>query len=118
MTGATVGKVSVSQYDKLLLNQRNGIIRTKPNLLQNYLNILLKEKNFFNFIQKNAGGGAQGNISPKQILSYKISLPPLAEQKQIVADIESEQSAVEQCKALLSKMEQKIADKLSEVWGN
>jgi hypothetical protein len=33
MTGATLGKVSISQYENLLLNQRVGIIRPNKNEL-------------------------------------------------------------------------------------
>jgi len=90
MTGATVGKVSVSQYSGLLLNQRVGMVRVIENKIsKSYLKNLLLSDLFYDFCQKLAGGGAQGNISPKEILSFKIPLPPLEIQEKIVIELES-----------------------------
>jgi restriction endonuclease S subunit len=49
--------------------------------------------------------------------SIKISLPPLETQKQIIADIQSEQKTVNGNKELIKKMEKKIEVKIDEVWG-
>jgi len=92
MTGATVGKVAVSQFDDLLLNQRVGLIKADKNkILKQFLKFILLSETFYKFCQIQAGGGAQGNISPNQIKSYKIPLPPLEIQKEIVAELESYQ---------------------------
>lgn len=114
MTGATVGKVGISDYDNLLLNQRVGLIRAGDEVLQDYLKVFLLSEEFYNFCQLNAGGGAQGNISPKQILSFKIPLPPLDVQKQIIKEIEGKQAIIENAKELISKVErerEQILDK-------
>jgi len=47
----------------------------------------------------------------------KIPLPPLEVQKQIVEKIEEEQKIVEANKELIKLFEQKIKDKISELWG-
>ncbi len=44
-------------------------------------------------------------------------LPPLEIQKQIVAEIEKEEKIVENLKELIKIYEEKIKDKISEVWG-
>jgi type I restriction enzyme M protein len=96
MTGATVGKVSVSNQDNLLLNQRVGRIRgIKSRVSKEYLKFFLLSDLFYNYCQKIAGGGAQGNISPSKILSFKIPLPPLEIQEQIVAELESYQKIID-----------------------
>ncbi|MCD6365998.1 MAG: N-6 DNA methylase, partial [Bacteroidales bacterium] len=61
MTGATVGKVAISSFDNLLLNQRVGLVRSKSNKLnKDFLSILLLSDFFYEYCQTNAGGGAQG----------------------------------------------------------
>jgi len=96
MTGATVGKVSVSNKEKLLLNQRVGRIRgSKNRISKKYLKDLLLRNLFYDYCQKIAGGGAQGNISPNKILSFKIPLPPLEIQEQIVNELESYQKIID-----------------------
>jgi len=47
----------------------------------------------------------------------KIPLPPIEVQQQIVAKIEEEQKIVEANKELIKIFEQKIKDKISELWG-
>jgi len=117
MTGATVGKVAVVEKSDLLLNQRVGVLRAKASTLQEYLFNLLYSDAFYNFCQTTAGGGAQGNIAPKDILKYMIPLPPLETQKSIVAEIEAEQSLVNNNRELVDRMEKKIQAVLARVWG-
>ena len=118
MTGATVGKVSISHRSELLLNQRVGLIRPKEGkALEKYIYIFLISDRFYDYCQRTAGGGAQGNISPTQICSFEIPLPPLEEQKQIVAQIEAEQKIVNENKKLIEIFEKKISDSISALWG-
>ncbi len=116
MTGATVGKIAFSEYDNLLLNQRNGIIRAKSNISQKFLKYLLFSNNFYVYCQNMAGGGAQGNIAPSQILNYIIPLPSLEEQQKIIAEIEKEEQMVSSCKQLIELYKQKIDSKIKSIW--
>jgi len=117
MTGATVGKVAVVHKSELLLNQRVGVLRAKPTALQAYLLNLLCSAAYYDFCQRTAGGGAQGNIAPREILEYPIPLPPLATQLAIVAEIEAEQALVNANKELITRFEKKIQAVLERVWG-
>ena len=118
MTGATVGKAAVSAQDGLLLNQRVGLIRAKQELvLQSYISCLLMSSDFYAYCQATAGGGAQGNISPTQILSYEICVPPLAEQRSLVAELAAERGLVEANRELAARFEAKLAQSLAAVWG-
>lgn len=113
MTGATVGKVSVSCENKLLLNQRVANIRASGiNTL--YLRYLLFNADFYNYCQLNAGGGAQGNISPNTIKTYKIPLPPLSVQEEIVAEIESYQKIIDGAKQVVENYKPTI--KIDPTW--
>ncbi len=117
MTGATVGKVAVSQFDNLLLNQRVGLVRPEEDKIsKHFLKYILLSDVFYNFCQNQAGGGAQGNISPSQIKNYEIPLPPLAIQKTIAEKIGAERALVESAKKLIEIYEQKMKDFLSKLW--
>jgi restriction endonuclease S subunit len=57
------------------------------------------------------------NLTTDQIKKFKIPLPSFGIQKQIVAQIEEEQKLVQANKKLIAVFEQKIKDKIKEVWG-
>ncbi|MFH0856515.1 MAG: N-6 DNA methylase [bacterium] len=110
MTGATVGKVAVSNDNEpKYLNQRVGIIATKSEKLsQDFLKRLLVSDKFYNYCQLVAGGGAQGNISPRQILKFKIPLPPIEVQREIVEEIEKYQKIIDGAKQIIENWKPKI----------
>jgi type I restriction enzyme M protein len=60
---------------------------------------------------------AQKNINIETLRSVTITLPSLAIQHQIVAELEAERKMVEVNRALIARMEAKIKAKLAEVWG-
>ncbi|MDD3704669.1 MAG: N-6 DNA methylase [Clostridiaceae bacterium] len=96
MTGATAGKVSVSMHNNLLLNQRVANIKGNKNVINpKYTMYLLFDEMFYNYCQANAGGGAQGNISPTTIKAFKVPLPPLHIQHEIVKEIERYQKIID-----------------------
>jgi len=103
MTGATTGKVSIIEKEGLLLNQRVGSIRLKDEeiILNDYLKQLLFSNHFYQYCQSNAGGGAQGNISPKQILDYEIPLPSIEVQDEIVRELEQYQKIIDGAKQVV-----------------
>ncbi|SET29839.1 type I restriction enzyme, S subunit [Nitrosomonas marina] len=90
MSGATTGKFGVYNSSKIALqNQRVGNIRP-------YSEEIINKKFIFYFlfsakreIEKRAYGGAQPNISANKIETIPFLLPPLNEQKRIVAKIEA-----------------------------
>ncbi len=107
MTGATVGKVVSSPVNNLLLNQRVGLIRAHSEMVdQDFLGIVLRTKRFYEYCQNTAGGGAQGNISPSQIMDYEIELPPLKIQKRIVEKLSAAQEYKNQLLAQKSKLKE------------
>ncbi len=89
MSGATTGKYGIFKLDNTpLLNQRVGRFRFFTNnqvdfqLLYHYLAVIRET------ILKEAYGAAQPNISSTDIEEFQFPLPPLPEQKRIVAKIE------------------------------
>ena len=66
---------------------------------------------------KGSGGAVFDSINRQQISDLQIPLPPLSVQQEIVAQIEAEQEMVNANKKLIEIYEQKIKDKIGEVWG-
>ena len=115
--GATTGKVGYfnNQFTKGAINEHVFIFRAKNNILPYYLYKIMQSHTFQKNLKKYIKG-IIGGIS-LEIKNIQIPLPPLEVQEKIVAEIEAEQQAVESCKTLIAKMEQKIAAKIAEVWG-
>lgn len=59
----------------------------------------------------------QTNFNGELLAQTKISVPSLDIQLDIISKLEEEMSIVKQNKRLIAIFEQKIADKISEVWG-
>ncbi len=57
------------------------------------------------------------HITKSGMEKRKFPIPPISVQQEIVAQIEAEQEMVNANKKLIEIFEQKIKDKLSEVWG-
>jgi len=110
MTGATVGKVAINRGKKLLLNQRVGKIeiKNKEKINNNYLFHLLKSKNFYHYCQTNAIGGAQGNISSEEITKFKIPLPSLETQNQMVEELDGYQKVIDGCRQVVENYKPSI----------
>lgn len=90
MSGATTGKNGIYLSDeRAYLNQRVGNIKVRNSEV-----LLLRFRDFYIMskqeeILNSAYGGAQPNISSTKIGEMLFPLPPLAEQKRIVEQIES-----------------------------
>ena len=88
MSGATTGKIGFNKTGATYyLNQRVGNLKPKPTLDKVFLYYLLSTK-----VQENLNiskGAAQPNLSTEQIKNITFSLPPLTEQKRIVAKLDA-----------------------------
>ena len=102
MSGATTGKIGIHKSDEvLLLNQRVGKFESLEDLLNEYLFYFLSTK-----VEESlniSAGSAQPNLSTEQIKSFQIPIPPLSEQKQIVAILDKAFTAIDQAKANIEK---------------
>lgn len=105
LSGATTGKWGVFESKrKCLLNQRVGNLKVLssalliPKYRNNYVSSIRKE------IEIAAYGGAQPNISPATLSKINIPLPPLNEQKRIVAKLDAIMPRIEAVKARLDEI--------------
>jgi len=58
-----------------------------------------------------------GLFNRAELKILDIPLPSIAEQDKIIASLESEQKIIDANKKLIAMYEQKIKDKIAEVWG-
>jgi len=63
------------------------------------------------------GTGGLQRLTKDYATKYKISLPSLEIQQQIVTQIEKEQKAIEANKELILLFEQKIKYRIAKIWG-
>ncbi len=96
MSGATTGKMATFDLDvPALLNQRVGRFRILSEDLCNPRFISFLVAQITKKVLKEAYGAAQPNISPTQIEQMDVPLPPLSEQRRIVAEIEKQFTRLE-----------------------
>jgi type I restriction enzyme M protein len=115
----TIGKsIIVTKDEDYLIHWNIFIIksgsRLDPKFLKTYLDYLDGIQYFTNMQR----GGTVQFVSKKQLSDTQIALPPLAAQREIVAEIEAEQRLVEGNRQLIERMEQKIVATLARIWGD
>jgi type I restriction enzyme M protein len=76
-----------------------------------------KSRDFAEMIKTVGQGANIRNLSQGILKELKVPLPPLATQRGIVAEIESEQVLVAANRALIARLETKIQATLARVWG-
>ncbi len=90
-TGATVGKTFVyeDKYGECVF--AGYLIRYRPNqklVMPRFLFYVTHSPKYFEWIRSNQKAAAQPNISAKLYNAFQIPLPPLSEQKRIVAHLD------------------------------
>ena len=81
-----------------------------------YIFFLLDTERFNNFLRKKISGVNINNLSRNILGEFKIPLPPIEEQKRIVAEIEAQEKIIQGCKELIKESEKGIADKIQRIW--
>lgn len=119
LTG-NVGRVGLLQKELLpaALNQRVACLRVNIKKINNkFLFYLLNTDSFEKDCVSASNGVAQKNLSTVWLSKYKIPLPPLETQNDIVAKLEKEQKYTESAKQMVEIYDEKIKSKIAEVWG-
>ena len=118
LSGATTGKFGINNTGrKLYLNQRVAICREKTyDIHHRFLLYFLKtqSKSFL----ESAAGVAQPNLSTEQMKLYEIPIPPLAEQENIVAELDCLSGIIEKKKQQLKEYDALTQSIFYEMFGN
>lgn len=92
-------------------------ITTNSSLDSRFLYFMLRDDKFNSYLDSAISGVNINNLNSKIFYGYKIPLPPLDIQRQIVAKLEAEQELINANKKLIDIYTQKIKTKLAEIWG-
>jgi type I restriction enzyme S subunit len=87
----------------LLLNQRIARLRPFPGMISKFLQLAMQAEHYRNrFFSHETGNVGQGNVGMAAVTKELITLPPLAEQIRIVAEVERRLSVAEELEATVS----------------
>jgi type I restriction enzyme M protein len=112
--GATCGTVNYTE-PKSWITGNAMVVKPKNNKIdKDYLFYILKHSDLSSTIT----GAAQPQITRKGISPYKIPLPPIDIQKQIVTKIKLRRDQIQTLKENIKEIENQIDNIIGEVWGN
>jgi restriction endonuclease S subunit len=111
--GATCGTINMTTEKCWITG--NAMVATPADgrVEKQFLFYLLKSTDFSSTIT----GSAQPQITRESLSPLEIPLPPLPEQRQIVAELDAEAAEVAAVRALIPRTEAKIQRVLARVWG-
>ena len=116
--GITRGRVAILDIDATTNQACAAIEVASPDVDRDFLYWSLAGKYEELRAISEARGGNQSNLNAQLIRDLKISLPNLATQRAIVAEIEAEQALVSANRELIRRMEAKVKAAIDRVWGN
>src|SRR5690554_677935 len=97
--------------DKILLNQRNAVLKPKSLHLKKWFYYVILDDGFKQeFNNQIDFTGQQPNISPNDIGNIEIPLPPIQEQTAIVAHIETQSTKIDKAKKLQEQQIEKLKE--------
>ena len=114
MTGGTVGKSYFvrSLPEPMVVNQRVATIKVSTNVYPSYVDVVIRSEMTQEVIHK-AKNSTNDNISMGDIKSFAIPIPPLAEQRRIVAKVEHLMALVDALETQLAASRATAANLLS-----
>lgn len=117
-TGATFGKTLYFDTDETAVFASFLIKLDLPEYIDHYFYwIFAQTQNYWDQANSLVSGGAQPQFNANAIKQLVIPIPPLDIQKSIVKQAREELEIIDANKKLIAIFKQKIADKISEVWG-
>jgi len=116
----TMGKIAIVPMDSKegIINQALLKLTVKPITSPKYIKTILMSRSIQEkYFSNQAGAAIQNVVSVKQLKDIPIPLPKLEIQENLINQLENEEVIINQNKRLIELFEQKIKDKISEVWG-
>jgi type I restriction enzyme S subunit len=102
ITGASIGRVACApdEIAEANVNQHVAIIRPTEELEARYLMYWLSQPAIQEFINGEQKGATRQGFTKTQIQAFEIPMPPLPEQRRIVAELDALQAEVDALKRL------------------
>ena len=105
--------IAFSVSGKIWVNNHAHVLKFKHFATQKYVELYMNSIDVSRYVT----GAAQPKLNQQNLNRIEIPLPPLETQEQIISAIEEEQKIVDANKKLIEIFEQKIKDRIDEVWG-
>ena len=98
-----IGKVALSLYDTdFYFGGFMGAVRANLSMVDpRYLYYQLRQDQFNCFLREQISGASINNLSAKLLYRFQIPLPPLAVQREIIAEIEGYQKVIDGARAVV-----------------
>ena len=118
-TGATFGKTAMFEedYPAIFASFLIRVVLPQDLIRNEYYWIFAQTEEYWKQARSLVSGGAQPQFNANAISRIMIPVPSLVDQDRIVNKIRTELNIVYQNKHLIEIFEQKIKDKIAEVWG-
>jgi len=116
ITRVSVGKFAIADKDYAINQDLTALVIKNKNEIDNKYLWLISEI-IADRIKKNANGIGVVGVNRDFIEKQEIPLPPIEVQKEIVARIENEKKIVGFNSEIIKLFEQRIKEKISELWG-
>ena len=112
-----ISALVTSEFLPANTNQALSIIRLLDKRYATYVLYYLRSAQIIQEIEATKVGVAQFNLSLKQVGELMIPIPPIETCQLITDEIEEEMKIVKSNKRLIEIFQQKIKDRIAEVWG-
>ncbi len=114
----SIGNPIIVDSDKEFAIKNVALIKfNNSEISSKYVWLILKSEYFERYILENKRGVTQNFLSLKDIRTFSFASPSIETQQQIVSEIEREQKAVDSTKELIDIFEQKITNRIAQIWG-
>jgi type I restriction enzyme S subunit len=99
----TLGNVAYYNNEKIILGKSACYFNLLEGIEKDFIKYTIQSPNFIKYMFAEATGATIKNFSLKSMRDYEIELPPLPEQKQIVAILDQAFTAIDQAKANIER---------------
>ena len=100
------GATAINNYGKVLTSLDYLVYQVdKSKAIPEFIQLMVRNKSFLEFITENKPGGIKGRSKPEFIESLEIPFPSLEEQTEIVAQIEKQKAIIEGAEQVLCNWE-------------
>jgi type I restriction enzyme M protein len=117
ITGASIGRSAIyTETEKANVNQHVAILRPNEKLLPAFLTRCLISEGVQSQIRTIQSGASREALNYQQIKELEIPLPPLEEQRRILAEIEGYQNEIARSESAIAENRMKIQASIDAVW--
>ena len=109
----TLGNVAFYNNEDIILGKSACYFNLSENIDKYYIKIVIESQYFISYALRNATGSTISNLSLRAMRDFPVPLPPLAEQRRIVAKVDGLMAL---CDALEAKLrgERAAAERLAD----